>query len=137
MASAFVLAGGLIHYRLWQKTYRFTPDQVPGAWVVKAGFPVNAALSLLLAAGLIAVGYGVMMRFHLPVVVAALALELGSIFLLVMSRWWSIFGWEEKGWDTDAKRTIVVEALAAVTLIGLLVLDALSRRHDQDPTVPA
>jgi NADH:ubiquinone oxidoreductase subunit 4 (subunit M) len=84
-----------------------------------------------LAAALIAVGYGIMMRVHLHAVLAALALEVGSIFFLVMSRQSSIFGWQEKGWNIDAKRTIVVEALAVATLLLLLVLDGLHRRRER------
>lgn len=128
VAAALVLAGGVIHYRLWNERYRHLPGQIPGVWVVKTGFPINAAASAVLALALIAVGFGAMSRWRLPVVLAALGLELGSISFLVMSRVSAIFGWTEKGWDTAAKRALVVELLAAAALVGVALDRNRSRR---------
>ena len=42
VAAVFVAAEG-IHLREWLDTYRHVPASVPGAAVVRVGFPVNAA----------------------------------------------------------------------------------------------
>lgn len=123
-AAALVLAGGFIHYGVWQQQYKDLPPQVPGRWVVRTGFPVNVASSLLLAVGLIAVGLPLFARLHRLVVLGALALEAGSIAILVTTRYRAVFGWLEKGdWGTDPKRALVVEILAVVALLTVLVVE--------------
>src|SRR4051812_41373092 len=39
IAALFVLAGGYVHLREWQDTYRSLPSIVPGRDVVRIGFP--------------------------------------------------------------------------------------------------
>ena len=53
-AALFVLAGGYVHAREWLDTYRHVPSSVDGAFVVKAGFPVDVVASLVLALALVA-----------------------------------------------------------------------------------
>jgi len=120
VAAILVLIGGLLHYRIWDDRYRDIPDgALPGLNVVKVGFPVNAGVSVLLAILLIVFG-------RRPIVwLVTLLFEVGSIVALVLSRQASIFGWEEKGWDSDAKQVLLVEVLAVVLLGLLLTFDFL------------
>lgn len=130
-AAALVLAGGYIHYRVWDQQYKDLPSQVPGRWVVRTGFPINAAASLLFALALIAVGVPLLARLHHLVVVGALGLELGSIAILVITRYKALFGWLEKhDWGTDPKRAIAVEIAAVVALLAVLVFDRVRPRGD-------
>src|SRR3954452_16211235 len=106
-AALLVLVGGLLHYQVWNKTYRHLPTQIPGVWVVKQGFPVNVLLSIVMAVllGLTAVGMWAALGRLLALV--ALALELGSIAFLVLSRGPGIMSWQEKGdWSMDPKRIL-------------------------------
>jgi len=130
-AAALVLAGGVIHFRVWQQKYQDLPAAVPGRWVVRTGFPLNAAASLVIAVGLIAIGFSTFARLRPFVLLAALGLELGSIAILVTTRYRSVFGWIEKGdWGTDPKRTIVVEILAVVAILAVIVFDRDRTRRD-------
>lgn len=133
--AALVLAGGFIHYRLWQEEYKDLPAVVPGRWVARTGFPINAASSLLLAVALIAIGFSLFARLRPFVLLGALGLELGSIAMLVTTRYRAVFGWLEKAdWGTGPKRTIVVEILAVVGLLAVIVLDR-DRRPAGDPVI--
>ncbi len=128
-----VLAGGFIHYRLWQQEYKALPSAVPGRWVTRTGFPINAATSLVLAVALIAVGFSLFVRLRPLVLLGALGLELGSIAMLAITRYHAVFGWIEKGdWGTGPKRTIAVEILAVVSLLAVVVFDR-DRRGEGDP----
>lgn len=130
-AAALVAAGGFIHFRVWQQQYRDLPSVVPGRWVVRTGFPINAVSSLLLALVLIAVGFPPLARLLRLVVVGALGLEVGSIAVLVTTRYQSLFGWLEKhDWGTNPKRTIVVEIAAVVALSAVLAFERVEPRHD-------
>lgn len=118
VAAALVLAGGVLHYQIWNDRYRDIPDgALPGLNVVKIGFPANAGVSVLLAILLVVFG-------RRPIVwLAALLFEAASLVALVLSRQASIFGWQETGWDSDAKKVLVVEVAAIVVLALLLVVD--------------
>lgn len=124
IAAAFVAAGGVIHLREWLDVYRYVPASIPGAVVVRAGFPINAAVSMLLAAGLIGVVVlsGPATRL---VVWAAVAFEAGSLGTLIASRTGSVFGWMEPGWSAAASQTRAVEIGALLTLSAVLVTIAL------------
>ena len=126
LAAVGVAAGGILHFQIWNDRYRGSklPDGVvPGAWVVKKGFPINSALSIILAVTLLAFAFAFIPRIGRFAVLAAGALELGSIVFLVLSREASIFGWKETGWDVDAKRVLVVEIVSGLLLAAALVLD--------------
>ena len=81
-AAVFLAAGGFIHLREWLDSYRFVPASAPGAAVVRVGFPVNAAVSLLFA---VAVGVTVfaLRRFAPRVQVAAIIFQASAL-----ARWW-------------------------------------------------
>ncbi|MEJ7584685.1 MAG: hypothetical protein WKF43_11510 [Acidimicrobiales bacterium] len=118
VAAVLVLAGGIFHYQIWDSDYRSIPDgSVPGLDVVKIGFPVNAALSVLLAILLVVFA-------RRPIVwLAGLVFELACIVTLVLSRQASVFGWKEEGWSDDAKKVLLVEVLSAAILALLLAVD--------------
>ncbi|MCU1372639.1 MAG: hypothetical protein JWO77_3833 [Ilumatobacteraceae bacterium] len=122
-AAVAVAVGGLLHLRTWNSDYREIPDgAVPGLWVVKAGFPANALLSVLVAAALVAIAFGALGRIHRLVLAAGLILEMGSIAALVASRGPGIFGWSETGYEGSAVQILVVEAIAVVLLTTALVV---------------
>ena len=56
--AALVAAGGYVHLREWLGSYRSLPSAVPGAAVVKVGFPITAAISVVLAVVLVATALG-------------------------------------------------------------------------------
>ncbi|MCU1353881.1 MAG: hypothetical protein JWM05_3090 [Acidimicrobiales bacterium] len=128
LAAVAVLLGGIWHYQIWDKTYRGLPDQIPGVWVVKQGFPINAASSVLLAALLVATAAGVLSRLRMVVALGALALEASSIVVLVLTRGRGFFRWQEKGdWGHDPKRVLAVESIAVVLLLITLAFDTSDR----------
>ena len=117
VAAALVLAGGYIHYALWDEKYRDLPDQIPGVDLVQTGFPVNAAVSVVLAVLVVVVRRRI-------VVLAALVFEAASLAVLVLTRGPGLFDWVEKDdWGTDAMRTLTVEVAAMVVLVAVLVLE--------------
>jgi hypothetical protein len=132
LASAVgVLAGGLIHLQIWNSTYRALPGGgvIPGVWVVKVGFPINTAVSVLVAIALALCAFGmvpVIRRFVIPI---ALALEVSSLGALIASRQASIFKWTEKGYDSNAKEVLVIEIVTVVLLVAAAVLPTLLGRR--------
>ncbi|MDQ3931435.1 MAG: hypothetical protein M3252_01150, partial [Actinomycetota bacterium] len=96
--SALLMAGGgALHLGDWIRTYRALPWQVHGAWVVRVGLPVNAAISFLLAALLVVVATR-RPRLRLYAIAGAIALEFASLLALVLSRYGGVLGWTEPGW---------------------------------------
>jgi len=123
-SAVAVALGGLLHLRVWDSDYREIPNgAVPGLWVVKTGFPANAVASVLVAAALVVLAFGVLGRARLAVIGAALALQVGSIVALVASRGPGIFGWTETGYEGDALQILAVEVVAVVLLVGTIVAD--------------
>ncbi len=124
LSALGVLYGGILHFQIWKSDYKDIPDgAVPGLWVVKKGFPINAAVSVVLAIALLLFAVGVIVRLGKLAVLGAAAVELGSIIALVLSRKASIFGWKETGWDGDAKKVLVTEIVSVVLLVATLFLD--------------
>ncbi len=124
-AAVFVLAGGWIHLTEWLDVYRDVPDGVPGAAVVRIGFPVNVAISVAAAGALLA---GIRRpRLLVPAVVAAALFQAGSLAALFVSRTGSLLGWEEPIWTTAAEQTRAVEIGALVCLTLLAVTERLAR----------
>jgi hypothetical protein len=119
-AAAFVAAGGCIHLREWLDTYRNVPASVPGAAVVRVGFPVNAAVSLVLAIALLAT-VGRWKSFLTIVAASAFAFEAASLASLILSRTGSVLGWKEPVWTDGANQARLVEVIALVALAGVLV----------------
>lgn len=123
LGAAFVLAGGYVHLREWLETYRDVPSGTPGAFVVTLGFPVNAALSAVLA---IAIAASII-RFRralLPVLVLSLGFQLGALALVILTRTGSVFGWAEPTWTAganDARATAIgaIASIVAAVAVGL------------------
>lgn len=134
--ALFVTAGGFIHLREWLNTYRDLPAAVPGSEVVTIGFPVNAAISLVLV---VALGAAVHWRPEwLRFVVGAVALfQAGSLAALVISRNGSLFAWSEPVWTAAAEQTLAVEIGALVSIGALLAMDTVLRRSDMGYPQPA
>ncbi len=130
VAAALVLIGGVLHLNIWRTDYSGShlPGSVPGSFVVKVGFPVNAAASLVLAIALIVLGE------RLLVAVAGVLFEAASMVTLVLSRGVGIFGWKEQGWGNKPTSVLVlvVEVAATVSLLVLATVavgaDRLRRR---------
>ncbi len=127
-AAVFVVAGGFIHLREWLDTYRNVPASVPGAVIVRVGFPLNAGLSLLLAVGLL-----ITLRWFrrlAPVAVgAAVLFEAGSLLSLILSRTGNVAGWMEPVWTDGANQTRAVEIGAIAALAAVIALVAQRRRR--------
>ena len=118
LAALAVLGSGVLHLKIWNSQYKgdLLPSSFPGAWVVKTGFPAQAAVCVALVALLLFV--------RRPIVwVAALLVQVGSVAALVLSREASIFGWKEPVWNSDAKQVLGVEVVAVLALIVLFILD--------------
>lgn len=129
VAAAFVLAGGWIHLREWLDTYRDVPSEAPGSWVVRIGFPVNAAVSVLLAAALVFVAFRGGRRLGLAVIGATVLFQAGSLAALIITRVDELFGWTEPTWTDGAEQTRAVEIGALVALVAAAVVSlVLSNR---------
>lgn len=134
LAAAFVLAGGYIHLTEWQDVYRDLPDQVPGAWVVKEGFLVNAVTSALVAGALVAVAF-MLPKLRRLVIVGAVGFQAVSLAVLIRSRTGTIFEWTEPVWTPAANQSRAVEIGAIVCLVAALALDlAIGRASTTEPT---
>lgn len=116
VAAMFVAAGGYVHLREWLDVYRDVPSALPGAAVVKVGFPANVATSALAVVAILAVAIRRMRRWVLPVGAAVLAFQVGSLVVLVLTRTGSVLGWSEPTWTDAAEVTRAVEVAAIVAL---------------------
>ncbi len=115
VAASFVAAGGYVHLREWLDTYRHVPAGAAGSVVVRVGFPLNAALSLVLAAALV---YNACRRsrFTPHVIVAAVAFQAASLGVLIATRTGTFLGWSEPSWTLGADQTRAVQIGALVSL---------------------
>ena len=127
VAAMFVVAGGFVHLREWVEIYRDVPAQVPGSLVVRLGFPLNAAASVVIAAAL-AVCAARRMRFAPQVVAAAVLFQAASLAALIATRSGSLLGWSETGWTLGASQTRAVEIGALVALAAVALLAWQDRR---------
>ena len=116
-----------MHAREWFETYRDVPASVPGSEVVTIGFPVNVALSVVVAVALVvaALWRSTWLR---PVAVAALVFQAGSMVALIVSHEASLLGWREPIYTAGAQQTLAVEAGAILCLAAALGLQALRHR---------
>lgn len=126
-AAAFVTAGGFIHLREWLDIYRHVPEAAAGAAVVRVGFPVNAAVSVLVAAALAFCAWR-RRRISPTVVALAAALQVASLGALITTRTSSLFGWAEASWTTGANQARAVEIGALLSLAAVGALAAAERR---------
>ena len=138
VAAAFTAAGGYVHLREWLDGYRGVPASVPGSVVVRIGFPVNAALSLLVAATLVLTVF-VLRRGAPLAIAAALALEAGSLAAVILSRTGGLLGWVEPVWTLGANQSRALAIGALIALCAAVALNRTERRSGRRHplTVPA
>lgn len=134
--ALFTAAGGFIHLREWSETYRAVPASAPGAALVRVGFPINGALSLLVA-GLLVWCAVRPVRRTVVVVAAAIALQVGSLAVLILTRTGTVLGWTEPVWTRGANQSRAVEIGALITAVAVLGLQALGRHRAPAPGTPA
>jgi hypothetical protein len=104
LGAALLLAGGIVHYNLWQGGYRHIH-------VIGPLFLANFVGSAILA--LVTVGSR-RRAVSLPGIVFAA----GSLAALVLSRTVGIFGFTEAIWTAPAIKAVLSEA-GAMTILGL------------------
>jgi hypothetical protein len=112
LASALLLAGGIIHYELWNNGYRNVPKIGPL-------FLANFGGSIVLAAA-------VLLSRRATVAVGGIVFAAGSLTALVLSRTVGVFGFTETVWTTQAIRTLAAE-VGAIAALGC----ALTMQHRQ------
>jgi hypothetical protein len=117
LASALLLAGGIIHYDLWRGGYRYIPRIGPL-------FLANFVGSIVLAAA-------VVISRRATVAAAGIVFAAGSLAALVLSRTVGVFGFTETVWTTQAVRTLAAEA-GAIAALGW----ALTMQHRQPQRLP-
>jgi hypothetical protein len=126
-AAVLILAGGYVHLHEWFQTYRAIPAAVPGAAVVRVGFPLNAATSLAVAGALVATVLH-FVRYTVVVIVAAIVFQAASLAALVLSRTGSVFGWTEPVWTPAANQTRVVEVGALIAMaVAIAIIEVQDR----------
>ncbi|HUR76849.1 MAG TPA: hypothetical protein VMZ22_02800 [Acidimicrobiales bacterium] len=135
MSAIPLLAGGALHFRDWSRTYRAVPWEVPGAWVVRVGFPVNGLISVVLAVVLVAAAAKCWPSLRYAVA-AAVGFQASSIAALVLSRQGSFFGWTEPIWSPEARQILAVEILTIVGLVALAIASRKSIRSRFAPDTP-
>ena len=124
MSSMFIAAGGFIHLTEWRDLYRHVPADSPGADVVRLGFPINTAASLVLVISLL-LAIRHRSRLTSPVILPAVAFQAASLAMLIATRVGTVFGWTEPSWTPGAEQSRAVEIAA---IVALLVLAAFVRR---------
>lgn len=126
-AALFTLAGGYVHLREWLDGYRDVPASVPGSFLVRVGFPVNAAVSVAIAAALV---YCAVRRTGLAafVVVGAALFQAGSLAVVILTRIGTVFGWTEPIWSRGADQSRAVEIGALLALGAVATITGIERR---------
>ncbi len=129
--AALVAAGGYVHLREWLGSYRSLPSAVPGAAVVKAGFPITAAVSAVLAIVLIALAlrWQDWNRTTAVVLGVTAVFQAVSLAVLILSRTDSVLGWSEPAWTRGADQIRAVEVGALICLAQVFGLRAMMRRR--------
>ena len=125
-AAVFVAAGGFVHLREWLETYRHVPADVAGSAVVRVGFPINVALSVVVAVVLAATALR-RSRSVPRVVLAAAAFQVVSLGTLVATRVGTVLDWSEPSWTAAAEQTRALHAGALTSLAAAAVVVALQR----------
>jgi hypothetical protein len=115
VSAVAVLAGGAIHAHEWLVLYRHVPALIPGSAVVRVGFPLNAAMSLVVGGAIVITTFRAR-RLAPAVIVGALVFQATSLASLILSRTGSVFGWTEMFWTPAANRTRIVEIAALLAL---------------------
>jgi hypothetical protein len=105
VAAALFLTGGAVHLDLWRGGYE-------GIRYIGPMFLANVVLSALVAAALLFRTDGV-------VLLGGLALAIGSLVALVLSRTVGLLGFMEPSFTTDALRTVAAEVGAIVAVAAV------------------
>ena len=113
LVALYTVAGGYVHLQQWLDGYRHIPGSVAGSWVVRIGFPVNAAAAVLIGALLVVVA--VRQVGTKLALAAAIGLNVSTLAILVATRVGSVFGWMEPVWTPGANQARAV-AIGAVVL---------------------
>jgi len=124
-----VAAGGLLHLEIWNDTKKDLPDVIPSVWVVQEGFLFNFAVSIVVAAAVVAVAFGALPLIRRYVIPAAIAVQIGSLAALIMSRRSEFLGYQDDVWDSDAKRTLWLEIATLVVALIALAIDVARNRQ--------
>lgn len=135
--AALVAAGGYVHLREWLGSYRSLPSAVPGAAVVRVGFPITAAISAVLVIVLIAMvmrrrGWN---RTTAVVLGVTAVFQAVSLAVLILSRTDSVFGWSEPAWTRGADQIRAIEVGALICLAQVAGLRAMMRLHSGSRSV--
>ena len=109
LAAVLLLAGGIVHFNLWNSGYRHIPKIGPL-------FLANFVGSIVLAAA-------VLTSRRVSVSLAGLAFAGGSLAALILSRTVGVFGFTEPIWTAQAVRTVASEIGAIVALGALLWME--------------
>ncbi len=127
-AAALTAWGGYVHLREWLDFYRKLPADIPGSAVVRVGFPVNAAISAVLAVLLVvcALRGGRLERY---VVGGAFLFQVLSLAALVVTRNGSLFGWSEATWSGAANQARLAEMATMVSLSAAVAIAAVAGRR--------
>ncbi len=130
MSAVPLIAGGALHLRDWSRTYRAVPWEVPGAWVVRIGFPVSAVISVALAVLLVACAAKRWSALRY-VVLGAVAFQASSIAALALSRNGSFLGWTEPVWSAEARQILALEILTIVGLAAVAISMYVGRTRSE------
>ena len=126
-AAVAVLAGGAVHFHEWLTSYRRVPAIIPGSALVRIGFPLNAAASLIAAAAIAVCAFR-KSKFTPWVIGGAVLFQVASLASLILSRTGNVFGWSEMGWTPGANTTRLVEIAALTALAVAAVALTLARQ---------
>lgn len=114
--ALYTLMGGYVHLTEWLDGYRAIPSSVPGAFVVKLGFPLQAATSVVLALVLVLAATK-LPKLIVPALAGNLAFQLSSLGILIATRVGSVFGWAEPRWTAGADQARAAELGAIVVTV--------------------
>ena len=107
LAAILLVAGGIVHYELWNSGYRHVPKIGPL-------FMANFVGSIALAAAVLA-------SRRASVALAGIVFAAGSLVALVLSRTVGVFDFTEAIWTTQATTTVAVE-VGAIVALGVAIM---------------
>lgn len=123
LAAVLLLAGGIVHFNLWNDGYRHIPNIGPL-------FMANFVGSIALAAAVIT-------SRRASVAMIGIMFAAGSLTALVLSRTVGVFGFTEAIWTPEAMKTLASEVGAIVALAGALVMQRRTALHLAPATSPS
>jgi len=107
IAAALMLGGGAIHLTLWMHGYQGIP-------YIGTLFLVNAAMSAI-------AGVGLLLSVAKPVAMFSVALSLGSLAALVVSRTVGLIGFKDS-WNSASVQVIAMELGAIVAIATAMTM---------------